>query len=551
MENKICSSCNTSFEISERERSMYEKVDVVIPDICTQCLWKQHMAFWPFGKFRTGKSDLTGEKFITVLPENARYPIYTSKEWWSDTWDSMDFGQDYDPNRSFIEQLKELQEKVPRPHQQGTLQSVDCEWCDDVWDSKNCYLSRSIAKSENVLYGYRAVEVKDSIDTSHVFTLDHCYDCGYCFSSYDLSFSRNCRDCLESSFLFDCRNCSHCFMSWNLRGKSYCIENIQYTKEEYENKIKSINLGSHIELEKYKKQYAEILKKEAVHRENFNIKTYDSVGTYMTNCNNCINVFCWEDSDNCTDCLRGLKAKDCIGMTGCWDIELSGNNSCCTKAYQIKYCIWCDGIRYSQYCDECLEVDYCFGCVGLRKKKYCILNKQYTKEEYEALKDKIISDMKERGEYGKFAPYSLGLCPYNFSTASIYFPEVNKEYVEKRGGYWEDDTSSIVEGIPTSELPDSILDVDSSISKQALICPQTGWRYNIADAELAFLKKKNIAIPRVHFDVRTKERLRPMSQTKSEPYKCTYCSKDIVAYYPKNWEYERIACVDCYQQNLN
>jgi len=547
--NKTCSYCNTVFEITDKEKVMYEKIDLVIPDICVQCRWKQHMAFWPFGKFRTGTSDLSGERLITVLPENARYPIYTSKEWWGDDWDAMDYGQDYDSSRSFFDQLKELQEKVPRPHQQGA-QNVDCDWCDDPWESKNCYLSRSILRAENLLYGYRAVDVKDSIDISHVFTLDQCYDCGYCFSSYNLLFSRNCRDCIDSSFLFDCRNCSNCFMSWNLRGKSYCIENVQYTKETYFEKMKTINFGSYEELQKFKIQYTEILKNKAVHKENFNIKTYGSIGTYMTNCNNCTNVFCWEDSENCVNCLRGLKAKDCIDMTGCWKIEVSGNNSCSTNAYELKYSIWCDGARYSEYCDQCLEIDYCFGCVSLRKKKYCILNKQYTKEEYEALKEKIIADMKARGEYGQFPLYSLGLCPYNFSTAVIYFPEVTKKYVEERGGYWEEIIDKKIEGMQTSELPDSITEVDSSISKQALICPVTGWRYNIADAELAFLKNKNIALPRVHFDVRTKERLMSMSQTKSEAYTCTYCSKEVMAYYPKNWGYERIACEECYLKEI-
>ena len=546
---KMCAYCDTAFEITDREKTMYGKVGIVIPDICVSCRWRQHMAFWPFGKFRTGNSDLSGEKFITVLPEHARYPIYTAKEWWSDAWDAMDYGQDYDPDRPFFDQFKELQEKVPRPHQQGA-QNTDCDWCDDAWESKNCYLSRSTKKAENLLYGYRAVDSKDSIDISHVYTLDQCYDCAYCFSSYSLLFSKNCRDCLESAFLFDCRNCSHCYMSWNLRGKSYCIENVQYTKEGYEEKMKSINLGSHAGLEKEKNRYAEILKHDAVNKENFNVKTYGSTGTYMTNCNNCTNVFCWEDSENCVNCLRGLKAKDSIDLTGCWLIELSGNNSCCTNAYNLKYSIWCDGARYSEYCDQCLEADYCFGCVSLRKKKYCILNKQYAKEEYESLKEKIISDMKARGEYGKFPPYSLGLCPYNFSTAAIYFPEAAKEYVEARGGYWEENSDQKIEGMPTAELPDLIADTDLSISKQALVCPVTGWRYNIAPAELQFLQRKNIALPRVHFDVRTKERLLPLSQTKGESYACTYCAKDILGYYPKSWGYERIACEECYLREI-
>ncbi len=547
--NKNCEHCGNNFSFTENELSMYKKIDLVVPELCVPCRWKQHFAFWPFGKFRTGNSDLSGEKLITVLPENPRYPIYTSKEWWSDAWDPTSYARESDSTRPFFDQLKELQEKVPRPHQQGA-QSVGCDWCDDAWESKNCYLTRSIARSENLFYGYRALECKDSIDISHVFTLDQCYDCGYCFSSYSLLFSRNCRECIESAFLFDCRNCQHCFMSWNLRGKSYCIENVQYSKEEYEEKMKSVNLGSHTELEKYKARYTEILKENAVHRENFNIKTYNSTGAYMSNCNNCTNVFCWEDSENCTNCIRGLKSKDSIDLTGCWIMELCGNNSCCTNAYALKYSIWSDGARYSEYCDQCLEIDYCFGCVGLRKKKYCILNKEYTKEEYEALKEKIITDMKVRGEYGTFPPYSLGLCPYNFSTAAVYFPDVTQEYVEGLGGYWDKNENKKIEGMPTSELPDSIRDATDSLVTQALVCPVTGWRYNIASDELAFLKRKNVALPRVHFDVRTKERLAPMSQTKGESYQCTFCSKDIVGYYPYDWGYKKIACVDCYQREI-
>ena len=38
---------------------------------------------------------------------------------------------------------------------------------------------------------------------------------------------------------------------------------------------------------------------------------------------------------------------------------------------------------------------HCFGCVGFKHKQYCILNKQYTKEEYEKLVQKIIKQMND------------------------------------------------------------------------------------------------------------------------------------------------------------
>jgi hypothetical protein len=237
-------------------------------------------------------------------------------------------------------------------------------------------------------------------------------------------------------------------------------------------------------------------------------------------------------------------------LLGTWKVELCGNDSCCTGGYELHYSSWSEG-RYSQYLDECLEVEYCFGCVGLRKKKYCILNRQYTEEEYKVLREKIIADMKARGEYGQFLPYSMGLSDYNLSTASIYMPEITKEFVLARGGYWDDAVESQADGIPTSELPDSISEVDATICKQALICPETGWRFNIAPEEFKFLARKAIALPRVHFDVRTKNRMRTIAPWKAESYTCMYCNKEVGAYYPKEWGYTKIACEECYKQNIN
>lgn len=31
----------------------------------------------------------------------------------------------------------------------------------------------------------------------------------------------------------NCKNCSHCFFCFNLKDKNYCVNNIQYTVEEY------------------------------------------------------------------------------------------------------------------------------------------------------------------------------------------------------------------------------------------------------------------------------------------------------------------------------
>src|SRR6185369_4000830 len=150
---KICEHCKQEFSIREEELVLYKKVDIELPTLCSSCQAKLHFSFWMFGKFRKGKSDLSGESLITVLPEKSRYPIYTLTEWHSDKWDAMDYAMDYNPSISFFKQLQNLQEKIPHPHQFGT-KNTGCDWCDDVWNSKDCYLSRSMIDCEDLFYSY-------------------------------------------------------------------------------------------------------------------------------------------------------------------------------------------------------------------------------------------------------------------------------------------------------------------------------------------------------------------------------------------------------------
>src|SRR3990167_9967850 len=93
--SKVCSDCKKEFTIDSGDLLLYEKVGIKPSDLCFFCRMKLQLSFWVFGKFRKGKSDLSGESLITVLPENSRYPIYTLTEWYSDKWNALDYGADY------------------------------------------------------------------------------------------------------------------------------------------------------------------------------------------------------------------------------------------------------------------------------------------------------------------------------------------------------------------------------------------------------------------------------------------------------------------------
>ncbi len=190
--------------------------------------------------------------------------------------------------------------------------------------------------------------------------------------------------------------------------------------------------------------------------------------------------------------------------------------------------------------------------VGLKTPSKCFdcRMKQYAKEEYEKLKTQIISDMEKRGEYGEFFPYSFGTGPYNLTNGILYFPNTTKEEVLKNGGYWSEEDLSQTDGTPSSSLPDSIFDTPREISSQALICPETQYRFNISEAEYEFHKHKGFALPRLHFDKRILNKIKKITNIKTYPYKCFYCQKNINAYYPPEWGYQKIACEECYKQNI-
>ena len=94
------------------------------------------------------------------------------------------------------------------------------------------------------------------------------------------------------------------------------------------------------------------------------------------------------------------------------------------------------------------------------------------------------------------------------------------------------------------------MDTNKNITSQALICPETKYRFNIASAEYDFHQRKGFALPRIHFDQRIIKKMERLEVLKNYPYKCFYCQKDINAYYPPEWGYQKIACEECYKQNI-
>jgi len=229
--------------------------------------------------------------------------------------------------------------------------------------------------------------------------------------------------------------------------------------------------------------------------------------------------------------------------------------------YNCRNCYYSTGLNDCMFCYDCKGCSDCFMCVNLRQKKYCIFNKQYSKEEYFKLRDKLIEHMKKTGEYGEFFPAEMSNFGYNETMAQEYFP-LTKEEAIKRGYKWWDDIQKTTgkETFKTEELPDSILDVSENILNEILACEDCDRNYKIVQDEFLFYKKHLIPIPRRCFYCRNGERLKFENPSKLWARTCM-CEKENhfhgkdkcqvgfeTPYAPERPEI--IYCEKCYQQEV-
>ena len=436
----------------------------------------------------------------------------------------------------------------PHFHQLGR-NNVNCDYADDIWECKNAYLSRGMANCEDMYYVYRCLHSKNNIDITYCYEMEQCYEVTYGFKCYNLKHSLNCHECSDSWFLYDCRSCKNCFMCWNLRNKEYCILNEQYSKEDYETKLKDLHLNSRHFLSELRQQFRRKLREKAIHRADENMNSENCSGNYITDSKNCHDSYFVEYGEDCRYIMRSPYLKDCQDITGMYRGELSYQTAQCTDLVNVQHAIFSVDCSGSYYLDQCYNCKNCFGCVGLKRREYCIFNRQYKKEEYGEMIKKIINHMKETGEWGEFFPYKFAYNGFNLSFAANYYNET-EESIKRKGGFFEPEKKIESKGMPAEELPDRSGDISEDYLKKHIQGAETGQLFNFIKQEIDFYKKHNLPLPIYYPEVRNKKRFNQMTPLKGRKTKCHFCEKEIMTYYPEEWDYQRIACEHCYLKTV-
>ncbi len=541
-EIRTCQNCKQNFTIEAEDFQFYEKIKVPAPTWCPECRFIRRLTWRNERVFYKRKCGLCQKPIIAASDENSAPVVYCQTCWWSDNWDPLQYGRDYDFSRTFFEQFADLYRSVPQINLWSFSNGENCDYANLCAYSKDAYLSISAVESEYIYYTVIADKSFNCMDSYGIYGCTLCYEVIDASRCNNCSFLINSRECADSDFLFDCANCQNCFMSSNLRNKQYYIRNKKYSKEDYVQEMERINKRSYASHHVLRKEFEELVLK-SLHKYANIIKSVDITGDHMENAKNCRDVWYGQNLEDSSHCWRTRDSKNVYDITGMlfselmYEVSVGGD-----KNYNAKFCMMNKGLHDCDYAILSPDSRNVFGCVGMKNGRYAILNKTYGESEFKELRSRIIEQMNlspytdrlgRMFKYGEYFPPALSPWAYNETVAQEYFP-LDKESAEKSGYAWKEarsreNTSDIASG----DLPDLVDDSDKNLLGKIIGCKhheqnkhEFGCKaactlgFKMIPQEIEMYKKIKVPLPRVCPNCRHYERLRRRNPLKLWKRRC-------------------------------
>src|SRR3989344_4424637 len=243
----------------------------------------------------------------------------------------------------------------------------------------------------------------------------------------------------------------------------------------------------------------------------------NSIGDYLSNCKNIRDGFVLQRVEDCRWVESSDAPKSSYDLSTGWELEQCYEGITPDHSYQSRFAIFSWKNRDAFYVDGAHSSTNVFGCCGFQTAQYCILNKQYSKEEYDEMLPKIqvhmaqVPYMDKNGvayRFGEFFPAELSYFGYNESVAQDHFLLTEQE-ARKRNFNWRGKLQMTVgkETLQTDEIPDGIADINDTILNEILMCIECKRNYRIVSQELQFYRKLAIPLPRRCFYCRHRTRV--------------------------------------------
>ena len=205
MSTKNCRNCNLPFVIKEEDLVFLAKISPVFnnkkylitpPAFCPDC--RQQRRLMPINDinlFRR-KCDATGKEIVSTYRSSSPYKIYDQEYWWSDRWEPLRYGQDFDFGRPFFEQFHQLSLAVPRPNIFTAYQyDINCSYTNGAGKNKNCYLIFDADYCQDTYYSYAVNRTINCIDCHRARECELCYEAVDSKNCYNCKYIQNSNNC--------------------------------------------------------------------------------------------------------------------------------------------------------------------------------------------------------------------------------------------------------------------------------------------------------------------------------------------------------------------
>lgn len=491
-----CLECGVSYTGNDAEARIRIAASPVIvdrceeyptPDLCPRCREQVRLAFRNERCLYRSSCALSGKSIISVYRPDSPYLVFDQEVWWSDAYDPLAYGREFDFSRPFFEQFFELFRQVPKLAIQNA-KSENCLYTNYSAENRNCYLLVGGLNSEDCYYGYRIFSSRNVLDSFGLTRAELCYECVECSDVYNAAYATDCHSSFDITLCENLIGCKQCFGCVGLRN----CESYLFNRPAAKSEIEAWRSRFLSDAPRVPTEYENLRVPDAI-RELRMDGCEACSGNQLAFCVRCHDSLFLRQSQDVHRSTNGENNKDCVDCNFFDNCELQYFSANLEKNYRVAFASLAWYVSESDYVISCFNSKRLFGCVGMKRNEFCILNMQYSPSAYQELVPRIILHMRATGEWGKYFPAQYSPFSYFETVANERFP-LSCETAHQRKFRWQEEYRG------------------DGASSVGIACVECGKPYRIINQEASQLERMGLRHPDHCPDCRHRARMKRASK---------------------------------------